>query len=114
MVLENVGDGLAGGQFDLIIGIDKRQLEATGQAPPNRRFAAAGHAHQHNRARAQTGADLGGERRDLLLLFASVPELYHLCPVRWPLMLPPTLSGIRFAGRPQSRTVLRSARRGEP
>src|SRR5262249_37194620 len=57
VVLEDVGDGLAGRALNLFIGVKKRKLEARRQAAPHRRFTAAWHAHEHDRARAEASAD---------------------------------------------------------
>ena len=56
VILEDVGDGLAGRPLDLLVGVDEGHAEAGRQAAADRRLAAAGHADQDDRPAAQRRA----------------------------------------------------------
>jgi hypothetical protein len=72
--------GLPGCPLDLLVGIDKGNAEAGRQAAPDRRLAAAGHAHQNDRPAAQRGAQTARGLVTGLVLFASLPESHHHIP----------------------------------
>src|SRR5262249_45177186 len=84
VVLEDVGDGLASGALNLFVSVQERQIEACRQAAPHCRFAAAGHSHKHDRARAKVGADRADSGRLGPFAFASCAEsgpLWRVSPL---------------------------------
>src|SRR5215831_3748493 len=88
VILEDVGDGFARRALNLFIGVKEGQIEAGGQATSHRRFAAARHAHEHDRARAKVRADRPDSFRLRPFAFASCTESDHLWRVS-PLSEPP-------------------------
>src|SRR5262249_4598978 len=89
VVLKDVGDGFTGRALNLLVSVEKRQIEARRKAAPCRRFTAAWHAHEHDRAGAEVGADGADRLRLRPFAFASCAESDHLCLVS-PLPCTPT------------------------
>ena len=93
MVLEDVGDGLVGRVLDFLVGIDEGKLETGGEPASDGRFAAARHADENDRARAEVSANAADSFGVRLLGFASYAELDHLC------LMAPSLRGGRACVR---------------
>ncbi len=62
VALEDLGDGGAGGELDLGVGVAERQPEAGGQAPPDGGLARPHQPHQHHAAAVRRAGGEPGRR----------------------------------------------------